>query len=45
LNALDEGESKKLFAAWITLLPLLLVVWIRTRFRKPPIVAVPETQT
>ena len=45
VDALDENESKKLFAAWITLIPLLLALWIRTRFRKPPIAAVPETQT
>jgi hypothetical protein len=45
VNALDEGESKKMFAAWITLLPLLLASWIKSRFHKTHHGAVQETQT
>jgi transglutaminase-like putative cysteine protease len=45
VNALDEGESEKLFAAWITLLPLLLASWGRTRFRKSDSFTIQETQT
>ena len=43
-NALDEGESKVLFAAWIMLLPLLLASWVRTWFRKSHLAAIQETQ-
>jgi len=44
-NALDEGERKNLFAAWIRLIPLLLASWVRTWYRKPLLAAVKEIQS
>lgn len=31
---LDKAESRNLFVAWITLMPLLLISWVKTWFRK-----------